>query len=1110
MAGFVTTWQMVVKRMRAHWRLLSAVLVGVVLAVAIMSSTVIYYDALRNLALTHILLQYKTEDTNLLIRGDHGPTNNTEYIKVTRFVTRQIDQKTKWLLRGQEHGGKSATFFLAQPGEQLIRENSRDRAFFQFTDNLDKHIRLVQGRLPSDVVVSQDASLPEFEVAIDSKTANLFGVNVGSRLSTLPYWSDVNSRATVIITGIVEPTDADEEFWQLGEKAFQSTSSSFRFAPLYVTKKTFFEGVGIVFPRMTSTYAWLLEVDTSRITGDTASKAKRSIDSFGDELGSMLTSYSQASVLSKTLGDYEKRIFFAKVPMFIVLILIAAVILYYVVALSSMLVEEHRGEVALLRSRGASSFQILLVFVLEGFLVSALAVGIGPLIASVTIGFLGITPAFTDLSGGHFLLASLSKEAFYMSMIGGLLGFLALVIPAIQASRIGVIQHKQHASRPPSQPVFHRYYLDLVLLLIAILLFRELSQQGSVLATKLFGEVVVNKLLLALPAIILLATAMILLRLFPLVMRVVSYLLASRVPAGLAIGIWQMARSPTHYARLSLLLILTAGLGIFAASFGGTLERSFKERALYSTGSDIRLTDVAPNSNASSLSLKDAYKNIPGVSQTGRAFRSDGLVLSGFSTVDYTMFAMEPEIFAAIAWFRDDFAGKPVKELIQGLPAAQPLEGIALPSGSRDIGVWVRPDQPYPDVTIQARVYDSNGRFFTYSLGNLGFVDWRLLNVSLIRVSRGQQVSLQPVEPLYLVSLSVIKLDGQTNLMPGSVVLGSILARQSNGNVLELENFSDSEKWKTLKVGARSSSDSLLPLEHGGQDGSSAAVFLWSAGGPFQPRGIYMGPLVSYVPAIASKDFLKESRRSLGDVMEVSVSGNRVPVKLVSTIDFFPTLDPYKQNFLVADLDSLLNYINVSATFSEIQPNEFWLSSSTQGSERTALVSALRKQPFSTSQIQDRQTELAKLRVDPLVAAGWRALLFVAFSAVLLLSAIGYLVHAYISFRNRRLEFAMLRTMGLSLGQLVSLIWLEHILVIGLGMALGTWMGGRLGTIIMPFLGNTEGGNRVLPPYVLEVNWTALATTYAIIAVLFTLTIIGVIWFIHRLPLQRVLRMGEM
>ncbi len=1109
MSNILATWQLVAKRSRAHWRLLAAVVIGVVLAVAIMASTVIYYDALRNLALSHSIAQQKIEDLDLLIRGEHGPTNPKEYGKVDKFVNRHIDESVAWFLRNQYHGGKSATFFLTRPGEPFLRDESKDRAFFHFLSDLESHITVIDGRLPNDIIAT-DGPPPEIEVAIDSTTASLFRLSVGDRLITLPYWSDVNPQATSIITGVIEPTSPSEEFWIIEQEAFLYRSSNFRFAPLFVSKKTFLEGVGAIFPRLTSTYSWLLAVDTGKISGDTASIAKFNIDTFEDELGSTLSSYRQTSVLSELLSEYERRLFFARVPIFIVLILIATVILYYVMTLSSLLVEEHRGEVSLLRSRGATSFQILIVFIMEGVMISLLAVFVGPLLASWAISTLGLTPAFSDLSGGGFLSASISKGAFYMGLLGGGLGFLSLIIPAIQASKIEVVHHKQHLSRPTTSPFFQRYYLDVMLILIVILLFRQLSQQGSVLATELFGRVVVNQLLLALPALILLATAMVLLRLFPIVMKLTSHILSSRLPAGLALGLWQLSRNPTHYARLSLLLILTAGLGIFAASFGGTLERSFTERAFYSTGSDVRATGIVMSNRDSAASFRESYESIGGISNASQVYRGNGLVLSGFSSDDYTILAMERATFPSIAWFRSDFAGKPVEELIQSLPSIKPPEGIELPEDSRAIGVWVRPDKPYPDVVLQARVYDSNGRYFTFHLGDLGFTEWRLLNTSLTRRSRGQTLTFQPKPPLYLASLFVIKFDGENDLLAGSVILDDLQVRLFNDETRIVEDFESIENWNILKTTPRAASDALKLSSSGGHDGSKAGVFLWSGGSPFQSRGIYMGASLSPIPALASNSFIKETGHGLGETLEVSVSGNRVPVTLLSSVEYFPTLDPDRQSFLITDLESLIGYVNLSAAFSDIQPNELWISTDTTGAKRADVIKAIDQGSFYTSNILDREEEMKKSRLDPLVSAGWKALLFVAFAAVLLLSTIGYLVHAYISFRNRELEFALLRTMGLSLRQLISLIWLEHILIIGVGMALGTWMGSRLGTTIMPFLGNAEDGTKVLPPYIAEVNWTALAITYSIIVLLFTCTVIGVIWFIHRLPLQRVLRLGDM
>ena len=141
--------------------------------------------------------------------------------------------------------------------------------------------------------------------------------------------------------------------------------------------------------------------------------------------------------------------------------------------------------------------------------------------------------------------------------------------------------------------------------------------------------------------------------------------------------------------------------------------------------------------------------------------------------------------------------------------------------------------------------------------------------------------------------------------------------------------------------------------------------------------------------------------------------------------------------------------------------------------------------------------------------AGWGALLFIAFGAVLVLSCMGFLIHAYVPFRSREAEFALMRTIGFSMRQLMTLVWLEQALVIAAGMALGTWMGGRLGATIMPFLGHDERGDQILPPFVLEVNWGTLAVTYVAMVLVFGVITAGVIWFVRRISLQRILRLGE-
>jgi len=70
-------------------------------------------------------------------------------------------------------------------------------------------------------------------------------------------------------------------------------------------------------------------------------------------------------------------------------------------------------------------------------------------------------------------------------------------------------------------------------------------------------------------------------------------------------------------------------------------------------------------------------------------------------------------------------------------------------------------------------------------------------------------------------------------------------------------------------------------------------------------------------------------------------------------------------------------------------------------------------------------------------------------------------------------------------------------------------MGGRLGATIMPFLGHDDFGSQVIPPFAIQVNWAILGVTYAIMLFVFALVILGLIWLIQRISLQRVLRLGE-
>ena len=241
--------------------------------------------------------------------------------------------------------------------------------------------------------------------------------------------------------------------------------------------------------------------------------------------------------------------------------------------------------------------------------------------------------------------------------------------------------------------------------------------------------------------------------------------------------------------------------------------------------------------------------------------------------------------------------------------------------------------------------------------------------------------------------------------------------------------------------------------------------------------------------------------------MTIRIPGQFIPVSIDGVVDYFPTLYPDQKPFLILNYDRLAAF--GLASNNRLYPNEVWLGLTTDKELRMTTVQELKGPEFRTDKFFDRQEMLAVQKADPLVAAGWGGILLIAFVGVVLVSGLGFVVYAYLAAKGRHLEFAVLRTLGFSWRQIISLVCFEQILVIGLGMGIGTLLGNRLSRIMMPFLQVTEKGEAVVPPFVLVTDWTTIGIAYAILTIAFVVTISLVVLFFSRVALHRALRMGD-
>jgi len=1163
------SFQLIVKRTLAHWRLLSAVVVGVVLAATIMASSVIFFDALRDVALQRALSIHEPSDIDVIVEMGQVPTNPETHELIVDAMNGSLVNRFSSFLDHQEFSIKTWTFFVDLPPERvmpdecscrtairiipdsddgLVECNCRRVAMMTVPD-VDNRLDVISGRMPRAFLYDGESDTFQIEGLLDVESAEMLELSVGDIYPARPHWEDEHDRVDVLVTGLYERVDPESPHWRVQNETFGSRTDTLQFARFVVPQETILSGLGPYLPDMGTDYAWWLDVDSERIKAADTGLIQGTMNSTERELRANFDGFFLRSDLPQVLSAFETDLFFNRLPMFIVLILIVLVVLYYVVTLASLLVDAQRGEVGLLRTRGATSRQILAVFVIEAGLLAAIAAVTGPFLALIGVGLIGVLPIYSDLNGGDPLPVRLTLDAFRMALFGGLLGLLALFMPAFKATRLSLLASRVTRARPARLALVQRYYLDLGFLGLVMFLFWQLTKQGSFVAVSLFGETTVNQLILGVPAIFLIAAGLVLLRIFPVGMDLTGRILSKRpmssiTPPALILGIWQMARNPAHHSRLSLLLILTAALGVFAASFGATLERSAVDQAFYRTGADLRFTSVNNRQGGISTSVIDAIAGVDGVEAASPIYREQTSVTAGIISERLELLGVDLDTIGQVGWFRDDFDLSPIDERMSVLDIGGPT-GIELPAGSRWISANIRPLAKQPSTILVARLSDANGHFFSVRLGTmLPYAtdesrfncpvpedgeppEWCRIGSSLHAVPSRGVSGLLAVEPIRLHSLGVVNYEN--GLGPAAMDIDDIGVLDSTGTQLSLiETFETVDNWRTMAPTRDALGDSLdLATMPDGTPLEGIARLRWTTANRREYRGLAHGSTLSVVPVIASVQFVEAFGGEDGKPLEISISGIPVKVSVRDVIEFFPTLGMNDQPFLVADFEALHERLNITRTTGEVQPTEFWVAT-THGreileSEEGILESGSTSDP-TIREIQlamakvrlrpgfntiDRTAELSDVAFDPLVSAGWRALLGIAFFTVLVVSAVGFFVHVRVSFDGRRAELALLRTIGLSMKQLLFLVVLEQVMVIGVAVALGIFMGSRMGTSIMPYLANSGENATVVPPMAIQIDWFGFGITFGLLGLVFA-GVIGVILVsVYRMSIHRIMRMGE-
>ncbi|MFD3533440.1 FtsX-like permease family protein [Streptomyces sp. NPDC058664] len=1091
MTGFVFL------RVRAHRLLLSAALLAVLLTTSVLATLASFSGAIGDAALQAGLRGRSAAAASLLVRGQIPAAERAGAEEAVREGMRRTFDGLPVTVRRLERSGPYALPRSLQP--PAARKGDPDLTHFAALDRAK--LSLVRGAWPSAARTAGvvETALPE-EAARRLRVGPGTVLDLGDRLD--------GRRVKTRITGVYRPVDTGDLYWQLDHAGGRGvrTVAFTTYGPLLVDPAVLASGT-----LSSGDTSWLGSADFTGFTTDridalraAATEGPKALAEAPDRFG---TTVSASTALPTVLEQTQRSLLVSRSTLLIVAVQLVLLAAYALLLVARLLSTERSGETALLRARGGSRRRIAGLAAVEALLLALPATIAAPLLSGPLTRLFAERSALSSL--GVELDTTASLQVWLVAAAVALCCAVAVVAPALAAGDGSVVSLRKARSASLPGPV--RAGADLALLAVAAVAYWQLQRPaaaGGTLGSGDSGGDSVDPVLIAAPALALLAGTVLTLRLLPPAARLAERRAAGGRGLSAALAGWQFSRRPLRGAGPVLLLVLAVAMGMLAIGQSGSWERSQRDQADFRTGTAVRVLSAGPGEPTQTERLGA----VPGVRAVAPVHRTSMDVAGKNATV----LAVDTRNAADGLLLRPDLADVPVRSLLSPLaPRATTRPGLALPAGTRTLTADLRLAGPTGATRVTAVLEDPSGVPYRQAMGSVpsdGRTHRLTLDLGGLTAVPGTDANRGSGGRLTLTGLeSAAPIDDgvkdtQTLRVERFGVVGGDGGERVHapGQVLAAWTHLYEQAGEDTKGGSPTSGVPGAPGP-GGRPAPYAVSFAVTGAAPGKE---YRGPeeyllrMTSPGPraperlsAVATGAFMTATGAEPGEPVEVSIGGRSVDVTVDHVVEELPTTGPGARaasatspvatpedgGAVLLDLASVNQYLSTGEA-STVPATEWWLTVAPGRADEVA--AALRARPDANpAQVLVRDEIAAELLGDPLGAGPNAALMAVA-AAGAALAAVGFAVGSAGAMRERSAEFGVLRALGAPRRRLARLIAAEQGLLIGIGLLVGIGLGTVLARAVVPLVVLTGQAARPVPPVLVELPVGQVALLLAGVAAL--------------------------
>lgn len=578
------------RRARTEPGMLAVLLVAVTVTTFVAAGLPRWLEARSDLALRDAVASAPARASDLTARrrsilpaGDSGDPMGPVTAFGERFrddlapSVRSVIEEQTWVVQSDVMG-----FSLTQPALSDDVEPitfPRDLLLRRQQD-IDDHIRMVDGRAPrpTDEIVENPLGRSFFggsdlhivEIALAGPALDELQVEVGQRILLTPTPGRCCPRPIFVdIVGQLEVVDPGARYWyddRVAEPRVEPEGLTQRVTGYGVFAEDAYAGVIEALNGLPLDYTWRYRVAPERIHGGELDRLSSDLRRLDAEFGQASAVSDVTQVQSGLLGIFDEVAAQQRATQALLALTaigVLAIALVVIGLAGGLLAERRRPMIELLRSRGASTGQVLAAHTGEGLL--AIAPG------AVAAGVLAVV-----LTRGHTTGASVAGTAA--------LAAAAVAVPVLAASpnaRRSLLRLRDDVAEGVASP--RRLVLEGLVVVMALVGVVLLRRRG------VGGGTGLDVYLAAVPVLLGVATGLVVLRLYPIPMRALSWAAARRRDVVPFLGLRRVIGQPRVTAAPLVVLVLAVAVAVFSSVLLRTIEHRQVQAAWQEVGADLRV-----------------------------------------------------------------------------------------------------------------------------------------------------------------------------------------------------------------------------------------------------------------------------------------------------------------------------------------------------------------------------------------------------------------------------------------------------------------------------------------------------------------------------------------